>query len=617
MSHTQQRLLSQGLNSLFRSLHSPYYIWGFNYRETSSGIRVLHYLCHALNELGFEAYIHAGAVNPNLRTPVLTDEVIATHFKQGRKPIVVYPEVVDGQPLGVGVAVRYLLAKAGFVDGPKRFRDDEIYFAYMQEYVSELPVSGLLSIPASDTGYFHPGDDKATPRTGRYLFLNRYLERGGELTPETAGCIEISQRTPRTLEELGVLFRSAEVLFCYEASSIATEARLCGCPVVYLPNAVMMPEFPDNPLGRDGTAWGYSEEALSQAKATVSRVQVTYGEMCARYAEQLDHFIEVTQRAARDRQFAEVFPFDSVVNRGLDPLLHPAQYAVERAPDQLVSPVEAAAQPVGDAVTRAQRSTGWFRAATNLARNRVRRHWLGRWVWPDRWKSDVAPVTFVCATRLGERDFWRKSALGRSVGLWKKDARVSVRVAFENQAGLPEVYNKVLADDAVQGVVVFLHDDVWLSDHLLLDKLRVALKRFDVVGIAGNTRRVANQPAWLYSHKDPAKGFVWDSAFLSGEIEHGRPGKSGRSVFGPTPRACELLDGVFIAVRKDMVERSAVRFDEQFRFHFYDLDFCRSARQAGLSLGTWPIDIIHESAGSFGSESWSQGLAQYFGKWKK
>jgi len=59
-----------------------------------------------------------------------------------------------------------------------------------------------------------------------------------------------------------------------------------------------------------------------------------------------------------------------------------------------------------------------------------------------------------------------------------------------------------------------------------------------------------------------------------------------------------------------------VRFDTRFMFHFYDLDFCRSARKAGMSMGTWPIRLTHQSAGNYFNPTWLAQSAQYFEKWK-
>lgn len=250
----------------------------------------------------------------------------------------------------------------------------------------------------------------------------------------------------------------------------------------------------------------------------------------------------------------------------------------------------------------------------NRIRNRLRSTLIGRLLMPA-WTSKPRTIRVVSATRLKESDFWMKSALGQSLQAWRTDPNVSVCVQFANAEGLPSIYNRQLKDPAVSAdVLVFVHDDVWLSDPQWTDKLRLAVTRFDVVGVAGNTRRSAGQPAWLFRGVENGR-FVWDHPHLSGGIDHGKGPKGEASVFGPTPAACELLDGVFIAVRTLPVRRSKVFFDDQFAFHFYDMDFCRNARSRGLGLGTWPIKLTHQSEGSFGNPAWSAMLKHYRAKW--
>ena len=88
------------------------------------------------------------------------------------------------------------------------------------------------------------------------------------------------------------------------------------------------------------------------------------------------------------------------------------------------------------------------------------------------------------------------------------------------------------------------------------------------------------------------------------------------TVYGPTPMPCLLLDGLFLAVRTQAVKEAGLRFDERFRFHCYDLDFCRSALQRGLRIGTWPIAVTHDSGGAFGSASFKEGARAYLDKWR-
>jgi hypothetical protein len=49
----------------------------------------------------------------------------------------------------------------------------------------------------------------------------------------------------------------------------------------------------------------------------------------------------------------------------------------------------------------------------------------------------------------------------------------------------------------------------------------------------------------------------------------------------------------------------------------YDLDFCRSAQQAGLRLGVWPLDLIHASGGGAFPPTWRAHLLPYQMKWNR
>ncbi|RZA27464.1 MAG: hypothetical protein EOP92_41730 [Lysobacteraceae bacterium] len=222
-------------------------------------------------------------------------------------------------------------------------------------------------------------------------------------------------------------------------------------------------------------------------------------------------------------------------------------------------------------------------------------------------------IEIVSATRLSEADFWTRSALGNSLRRLGHDRRLVTRVAFDNRRGLAEVYNaRLLAADSAE-CLVFVHDDVWLDDAFLADRILDGLQRFDVIGVAGNRRRLAGQTAWAFIDDR----FTWDQrANLSGCVGHGKQPFGPLSWFGPSPAECELLDGVLLAARKPALAAASVRFDPRFDFHFYDVDFCRSARAAGLRLGTWPIAITHESGGAFGTAQWNAKRREYLEKWR-
>jgi GT2 family glycosyltransferase len=218
-------------------------------------------------------------------------------------------------------------------------------------------------------------------------------------------------------------------------------------------------------------------------------------------------------------------------------------------------------------------------------------------------------VVLVSATRASAEAFSSTTLLGRSLQRLRFDPRIRAVVAFDNQAGLPAVYNAGLAQCDDDDIVVFVHDDVALDDYHVADRLAEALTRYDVVGVAGNRRRLPRQPGWGFVDD---RGTWDDREWLSGAVAHGHDGQVTR--FGPAPADCELLDGLLLAARMDRLRATGVRFDPRFQFHLYDLDFCRSARAAGLRLGTWPLAVTHASGGNFDAR-WRAALAPYFDKW--
>ena len=222
-------------------------------------------------------------------------------------------------------------------------------------------------------------------------------------------------------------------------------------------------------------------------------------------------------------------------------------------------------------------------------------------------------LLIVTATRKSPALFEDTTLLGRSIRRLISDGRIEVRVAADNRQGLPGVYNEQISGENRGKMLLFLHDDVWLDDCFVYERLAEALGAFDVVGIAGNQRRVPLQPAWNFVSEQP---FQWDEpGNLSGVVGHGANPGGELSRYGLPGQACRLLDGVFLAARCDILLSSGVRFDERFTFDFYDLDFCRTAEAAGLSLGTRPIAVTHDSSGKFGSPAWHAGLRTYREKW--
>jgi GT2 family glycosyltransferase len=220
---------------------------------------------------------------------------------------------------------------------------------------------------------------------------------------------------------------------------------------------------------------------------------------------------------------------------------------------------------------------------------------------------------FVVATRETAEDFWSKTATGISLSLYQASI-IEVSLFPENSSGLPAIYNEVIEkskDDPA--ILIFAHDDLHILDFHWMNTIFNGLTIFGIVGLAGNKRRVPFQPSWYFIDRELTPD---DRVNLSGVVGHGTSfPPENISVFGNPFQEVKLLDGLFLAASSEILIKNHLKFDDRFKFHFYDLDFCRQAEIRGISMGTIPLSLIHQSGGNFGSEDWKQSYLKYLQKW--
>lgn len=164
---------------------------------------------------------------------------------------------------------------------------------------------------------------------------------------------------------------------------------------------------------------------------------------------------------------------------------------------------------------------------------------------------------------------------------------VPIERVWNNTKGLSEVYNSFITEKYKDHIMVFVHDDVYLDDRLVLEKLHAAHEVYDIVGLAGcKDPVVKSPPLWhVMAPKENLRGFV----------SHELPQGISMANFGPTRTSVDLIDGLFMSVDVSKLLESGVRFDEEFTFHFYDLAFCLRAKEH--TIGVWDIFVRHEGTG--------------------
>lgn len=209
---------------------------------------------------------------------------------------------------------------------------------------------------------------------------------------------------------------------------------------------------------------------------------------------------------------------------------------------------------------------------------------------------------FVVATTKTQEDFEKKSQI--ALFLDKSGYRSSSKIIFENNTGLPALYNSFINEENKDQRIVFVHDDVLIEDIFLEEKLDIAFEKYDIVGLAGSKKcDLSKPPAWhLMSEREHHVG----------EVAHSHQKKIWTTVFGPTDSRALVLDGLFIAVNVQKLLETNTRFDENFDFHHYDITFCLKANQNKLKMGVYPIKVVHFGLGdSMNTPQWHQSAEKF------
>jgi len=263
----------------------------------------MHMLCDLLQRSGQEAYVSSRVVCPDLVTPRLTNDIVEQHRSLGIEPIVVYPEITDGNPLNGNIVVRYILNQPGFVEGKGMFDSDDLLFSYTKALLQPgMDESHVLFFPVPDMRVFCPPSNPAKRIPGKVCY---YQGRRGQAKIDRsllpADAVEITAHWPDSWEALADLFQQCEIFYCGEASALAGEAALCGCLGVVVPSEWAPKRIGSHEFKNYGVAWGTDPEEIERARQTIPLLRKLLLEHQANFWPALDHFIEVTQQAATER----------------------------------------------------------------------------------------------------------------------------------------------------------------------------------------------------------------------------------------------------------------------------------------------------------------------------
>lgn len=269
-------------------------IFSPKYSDKSGGVICLHYLTHLINEVGGEAYIfprffnyeinkyslargvvksiYSRIVDPlrKFKTNPLFNTPIFNNYKKIKNSdewIVIYPEIVFGNPLEANNVVRWLLHDPGYHTKKIHYGPGELYFRYQPgfarfEILGSKCSENLLYIEHYP---IHLYNEKGVSPRRKGVAYCVYKGKGREIVHTCDDAILIDDLSH---EEISLIFKRVEVFISYDTrTAYSVLAALCGCDSVVVPvDGVSAEMWMPSEEFRHGIAYGFDD--LPRARMT-------------------------------------------------------------------------------------------------------------------------------------------------------------------------------------------------------------------------------------------------------------------------------------------------------------------------------------------------------------
>ena len=287
------------LRSDFRSIHqrstNVFYVYAPPWRDSSAGIRVLHYLCHSLNVIGCPAWLvltnpnsKNQVVNHGLKTPLLSEALARQHIQSGQSPIVVYSETILGNPLKAKRVIRWILNFPGALGGSSHFPGHEFIVSYSENIKNRTSnCNNVLFLPAVDLDELPQSLEKQKGLALVYAGKYRSFIGSPPQLPENP--IEIFRDGKKKLSRIEFLAQiaKAERIYLFENSTVATEAVLMNTIAIFVPNIFLGEIIAEFELGLGGVAVGFEPSQIAVAKQTIPNARLQYNQAQENFWDQL------------------------------------------------------------------------------------------------------------------------------------------------------------------------------------------------------------------------------------------------------------------------------------------------------------------------------------------
>nr|WP_294841044.1 hypothetical protein [uncultured Methylotenera sp.] len=275
-------------------------VFSTSYDENSGGVIILHKLCSIINQLGFECYLYPYfenlqvnkfnllnvayvllkslvrdrlvnyKTNTEFQTPIFNGDI---NDLKGDNYVVIYPEIVFGNPLNAKNVVRWFLHKPGFHTGNVFYGEGEFYVDYNNfadgfNYSGSVVSKNRLNITHSQLGIYNlQGALPYESRVGSAYCLRKGKHK--KIVHDLSDSVLIDDKSHI---EIAQIFKRVKCFYSYDTyTNYSQFAALCGADSIIIPDSgVSENEWHPNIENRYGLAYGV--ENLAFARSTKDKV---------------------------------------------------------------------------------------------------------------------------------------------------------------------------------------------------------------------------------------------------------------------------------------------------------------------------------------------------------
>lgn len=273
-----------------KAIARPFVIAAPVYDHHSAGIRVLHVLCNELNQCGYTAYLLFYQFKPeggqnfywsDDRTGYCPDHAFIKHFPRPTSPqiirdcidtgYIIYPEVIQGNPLAAPRVIRYILNNPDANKYPMYHSDYDYIISFHESYWKDPHFKLTILI---DEPFFN--DTDTLPAAKRTMDCT-YIGKGSKFGEcfKIPGSVLIERTWPADKESLAVMLKNSRYFYTWDViSQTNVDAVRCGAILVVIRWGTYSPDIFETDFG----AIPYADIKIINSNLNIRIDHATYEE---------------------------------------------------------------------------------------------------------------------------------------------------------------------------------------------------------------------------------------------------------------------------------------------------------------------------------------------------